>query len=139
MTAYNPPFSAQLFCGSNALRRFSSSRVNTSIAEAVRRVIVCRFGGTQSSWLGSGFVPGRVRERISVFVTAFDPGAITVAEAFAEYDKLHSSGCPIARSERHGGFWLVVGAEAARAVLSDYERFRSGDGVMFPDPGRRHA
>jgi cytochrome P450 len=70
-----------------------------------------------------------------VFATAFDPGAITVADAFAEYDKLHSAGCPIARSERHGGFWLVVGAEAARAVLSDYERFRSGDGVMFPDPG----
>jgi cytochrome P450 len=70
-----------------------------------------------------------------VFATAFDPGAITVADAFAEYDKLHSAGCPIARSERHGGFWLVVGAEAARAVLSDYERFRSGGGVMFPDPG----
>lgn len=67
--------------------------------------------------------------------TAFDPVANTVGEAFDAYSRAHASGCPVAHSDAHGGFWLVTGHEAARAVLADYDSFRSGDGVMFPDPG----
>lgn len=66
--------------------------------------------------------------------TTFDPTANTVAEAFDAYRAAHSSGCPIAHSDRHGGFWLVVGEQEARTVLADPDRFRSGDGVLFPDP-----
>lgn len=67
--------------------------------------------------------------------TAFDPTANTVGQAFDAYADAHAQGCPIAHSDAHGGFWLVVGNEAARGVLTDHERFLSSGGVMFPDPG----
>jgi cytochrome P450 len=70
-----------------------------------------------------------------VVPTAFDPTESTVAGAFEAYAQGHRSGCPIGHSDAHGGFWLVTGYQAARTVLADHERFRSGDGVLFPDPG----
>lgn len=66
--------------------------------------------------------------------TSFDPVASTVAEAFDAYRAAHAAGCPVAHSDQHGGFWLVVGDQEARTVLADPGRFRSGDGVLFPDP-----
>jgi cytochrome P450/AcrR family transcriptional regulator len=68
-------------------------------------------------------------------VTDFDPVTNTVAGAFEAYAKGHRSGCPISHSDAHGGFWLVTGYQAARTVLADHERFCSGGGVLFPDPG----
>ncbi len=67
--------------------------------------------------------------------TAFDPTANTVAQAFGAYADAHALGCPIVHSPGHGGFWVVTGYRAAREVLADHEHFRSGDGVLFPDPG----
>jgi cytochrome P450 len=67
--------------------------------------------------------------------TAFDPTGSTIAGAFDAYADAHRGGCPIVHSDAHGGFWMVVGYDAARTVLTDHERFRSGDGVLFPDPG----
>jgi cytochrome P450 len=67
--------------------------------------------------------------------TQFNPTTITVNEAFEAYTQAHASGCPLVHSGAHGGFWLVVGFDEARSVLADHERFRSGPGVLFPDPG----
>jgi cytochrome P450 len=45
--------------------------------------------------------------------------------------------CPVAHSERQGGYWLVTRYEDVRAVLTDPERFSSRNGLALPrNPNR---
>lgn len=41
-------------------------------------------------------------------------------------------GCPVARSERQGGYWLITRYEDVRTVLSDPGRFSSRNGLALP-------
>jgi cytochrome P450 len=67
--------------------------------------------------------------------TGFDPVDSSIGSGFTAYSYPHANGCPVVHSDARGGFWLVAGNAAARAVLGDPKRFRSGDGALFPDPG----
>lgn len=62
------------------------------------------------------------------------------APAYADHyeDVLHGlAGCPVRRSEHHGGFWVVSSFDEARAVVSDQERFSSqANGIALPSAGK---
>jgi cytochrome P450 len=51
-------------------------------------------------------------------------------QVYAVYDALR--GARVARSERHGGFWIVTGYDDVKAIEQDVETFSSAEGVMFP-------
>jgi cytochrome P450 len=48
------------------------------------------------------------------------------------YDKVRDSGCPVARSEKLGGFWYTTNYAAARRVYDDFRTFSSADGTALP-------
>jgi len=48
------------------------------------------------------------------------------------YDRVRESGCPVARSEKLGGFWYTTNYAAARRVYDDFRTFSSADGTALP-------
>lgn len=48
------------------------------------------------------------------------------------FDRIRSSGCPVARSEKLGGFWYTTNYAAARRVYDDFRTFSSADGTALP-------
>jgi cytochrome P450 len=42
--------------------------------------------------------------------------------------------CPVAHSDRHGGFWVVTGYEDVLSVLQDWRTFSNASRVAIPDP-----
>jgi cytochrome P450 len=42
--------------------------------------------------------------------------------------------CPVAHSDRHGGFWVVTRYEDVLAVLQDWRTFSNASRVAIPDP-----
>lgn len=42
------------------------------------------------------------------------------------------TGCPVAHSEKHGGFWVVTDYEDVLAVAQDWETFSSAHGLTVP-------
>jgi cytochrome P450 len=49
----------------------------------------------------------------------------------ARYGELRTR-CPIAHSDRHGGFWVVSKYDTIIKILRQPDVFASGDGVLFP-------
>jgi cytochrome P450 len=43
-------------------------------------------------------------------------------------------GCPVAHSDRHGGFWILTRYEDVLAVLQDWRTFSNADRVAIPAP-----
>jgi cytochrome P450 len=54
-------------------------------------------------------------------------------DVVARYSRLREH-CPVAHSDRHGGFWLISKYDMIIDILRQTEIFASGDGVMLPAP-----
>ena len=64
--------------------------------------------------------------------TSFDHhDAAQMLDPYPGYAELRAQ-CPVARSDRHGGFWVVTGYDDVVAVATGHDRFRSGDGIAVP-------
>ncbi|MGH8984146.1 MAG: cytochrome P450 [Acidimicrobiia bacterium] len=65
-------------------------------------------------------------------LTSFDHhDAVQMLDPYPGYAELRAR-CPVAHSDRHGGFWVVAGYDDVVAVAQDHDRFRSGDGIAVP-------
>jgi cytochrome P450 len=60
--------------------------------------------------------------------------SLSVEEFRARHDEMRE-GCPVAHSQRHGGFDVVTRYEDVRAVLAAADVFSSADGVFIPQNG----
>ena len=63
------------------------------------------------------------RSRFDRFADDFDHHDRRFIEDPAETYRQLREQCPVMRSERHGGFWLVSRYEDVRAASKDWERF----------------
>lgn len=69
-------------------------------------------------------------------VIDFDHHAASLAlDPFSEYEQLRTR-CPVAYSEKWGGFWVVSDYASVCRVALDDDVFRSGEGVSLPTVGQ---
>lgn len=67
----------------------------------------------------------------------FDPHRFDDADqAHAAYARLRRE-CPVAHSDRHGGFHVLTGHADVRAAAGDHATFSSASGHLLPEPGAR--
>ena len=74
------------------------------------------------------------------FAQHFDPLAPRLAMELDETMTRMRASCPVAHSDRHGGFWFVTRYEDVLTVLQDWETFTSAEGLTVPptNPVFRH-
>lgn len=56
-----------------------------------------------------------------------------MSDPFPMYERLREE-CPVARSERHGGFWFLTRYDDVRHAVRDFETYSSADGILLPLP-----
>jgi cytochrome P450 len=62
----------------------------------------------------------------------FDPLAPELSPVFDETLERMRSQCPVAHSDRHGGFWVVSAYEDVLHVLQDWRTFSNAQGISIP-------
>lgn len=67
--------------------------------------------------------------------TGFDPHRYTMGESIHRtYTGLREE-CPVAHSDRHGGFYILTRFTDVRRAAADHEALSSATGHMLPEPG----
>ncbi|ADP83981.1 cytochrome P450 [Pseudofrankia inefficax] len=64
----------------------------------------------------------------------FDPVAPELARDLHPTLARARSRCPVARSDQHGGFWVVTRKEDVLRVAQDWQTFTSEEGITVPAP-----
>ncbi len=64
--------------------------------------------------------------------SGFDHHQTSFEENHRIFEELHATKCPVARSDAHGGFYVLAGFRDVRAASLDWKSLSSAKGVILP-------
>lgn len=63
--------------------------------------------------------------------SSYDHHTASLAESYKVFEQMHAQ-CPVARSEAHGGFYVLTGLRDVRTASLDWKTNSSAGGVLLP-------
>ena len=78
------------------------------------------------------------REELQRFIGDFDPLDPELGSRLWEVLAEMREHCPVAHSDRHGGFWVLTRYADVYRALQDWRTFSSASGVVIPQHGTDH-